>query len=137
MKIAVLISRILLGVGFTIFGLNILFPFLPAPPPPPGSPALQFMMIAGPSHWMSVVGIFELLGGLLVLLGGTAPLGLLLLAPVLVNIICFHICLEGGKGIAPGVVFSILEFFLLYSYRSSFRSILTTKAQPSVVMNEK
>jgi len=132
MKIAVLISRILLGLGFTIFGLNILVPFLPVPPPAPGSPALQFMMIAGPSHWMSVVGIFELLGGLLVLLGGTAPLGLLLLAPVLVNIICFHICLEGGDGIAPGVVFSILELFLLYSYRNSFQSILTTKAKPQV-----
>jgi putative oxidoreductase len=132
MKFAVLISRILLGLGFTIFGLNILVPFLPVPPPPPGSPALQFMMIAGPSHWMSVVGIFELLGGLLVLVGGTAPLGLLLLAPVLVNIICFHICLEGGDGIAPGVVFSILELFLLYSYRNSFQSILTTKAKPQV-----
>jgi uncharacterized membrane protein YphA (DoxX/SURF4 family) len=132
MKIAILISRILLGLGFTIFGLNIFVPFLPVPPPPPGSSALQFMMIVGPSHWMSVVGIFELVGGLLVLLGGTAPLGLLLLAPVLVNIICFHICLEGGDGIAPGVVFSILELFLLYSYRNSFQSILTAKAKPQV-----
>ncbi|MGZ3651527.1 MAG: DoxX family membrane protein [Bdellovibrionota bacterium] len=132
MKIAILISRILLGLGFTIFGLNILFPFLPMPPPPPGSLALQFMMIAGPSHWMTVVGIFELLGGIFVLLGGTAPVGLLLLAPVLVNILCFHICLMGGEGIAPGFVFSLLELFLLYSYRSYFQSILTTKAKPQL-----
>jgi putative oxidoreductase len=129
MKIAIVISRVLLGLGFAVFGLNILVPFLPMPPPPAGSPALQFMMVAGPSHWMSVVGIFELLGGILVLLGGTAPLGLLFLAPVLVNILCFHICLMGGEGIVPGIVFSILETFLLYSYRSYFQGILTTKAE--------
>jgi putative oxidoreductase len=129
MKIAIVISRVLLGIGFTIFGLNILVPFMPVPPPPPGSPALQFMMVAGPSHWMAVVGLFEVLGGVLVLIGGTAPLGLLLLAPVLVNILCFHICLMGGEGIVPGFIFSILELFLLYSYRDSFQSILTTKAK--------
>jgi putative oxidoreductase len=129
MKIAAIISRVLLGLGFTVFGLNILIPFLPMPPFPAGSPALQFIMVAGPSHWMSVVGIFELLGGILVLIGGTAPLGLLFLAPVLVNILSFHICLLGGEGIVPGFVFSILEVFLLYSYRNHFQGILTTKAK--------
>ena len=86
-------------------------------------------MVTGPTHWISVVGIFELLGGILVLFGGTAPLGLLFLAPVLVNILCFHICLMGGEGIAPGIVFSILEIFLLFSYRSYFQGFLTTKAE--------
>jgi uncharacterized membrane protein YphA (DoxX/SURF4 family) len=129
MKIAVIISRILLGIGFSIFGLNILMPFLPMPPFPAGSPALQFMMVAGPTQWMSVVGVFELLGGVLVLIGGTAPLGLLFLAPVLVNILSFHVCLLGGEGIVPGLVFSVLEIFLLYSYRNYFQGILTTKAK--------
>jgi putative oxidoreductase len=130
MKIAVVISRVLLGLGFTVFGLNILVPFLPMPPFPAGSPALQFVTIMGSSYWMSVVGIFELVGGILLLAGVTAPLGLALLAPVLVNILSFHTLLLGGEGIAPGLVFSILEIFLLYSYRSYFQSILTTKAKP-------
>ena len=131
MKIATIVSRVLLGLGFVVFGLNILHPFLPQPPPQEGSMAAQFMAVAGPSHWMSVVGFIQLVGGALVLVGGTAPLGLALLAPVLVNILVFHVLLMGGEGIAPGIVFSILELFLLYSYRHHFAGILTTKARPS------
>ena len=130
MKIAVNICRFLLGLGFVVFGLNILFPFLPQPPPPEGSLMAQFMTVMFPTHWMSIVGVFQLVGGILVLVGGTLPLGLALLAPVLVNILACHICLMGGGGIAPGIVFSILEAFLLYSYRSSFSGIMTTKARP-------
>jgi hypothetical protein len=90
----------------------------------------QFIAVMFPTHWMGIVGVFQLVGGILVLVGGTAPLGLALLAPVLVNILACHICLMGGSGIAPGLVFSLLEAFLLYSYRSSFAGILTTKARP-------
>jgi len=131
MKIAILISRILLGTGFFIFGLNILHPFLPSPPPPEGSLAAQFVAVMVPSHWMALAGAVQLLGGLLVLAGRTAPLGLVLLGPVLVNILAFHICLTGGHGIAPGLVFSVLEIFLIYAYRGYFRAIFTANALPT------
>jgi len=130
MKIAIIVCRFLLGLGFVVFGLNILFPFLPQPSPPVGSLMAQFMTVMFPTHWMSMVGVFQLVGGILVLVGGTVPLGLAFLAPVLVNILACHICLMGGAGIAPGLVFSVFEAFLLYSYRSSFAGILTTKARP-------
>lgn len=128
----VLIARVILGLGFTVFGLNILFPFLPMPSTQPPAMVLQFMGVMMPSHWMSVVGFFELAGGLMVLLGGTAPLGLAFLAPVLVNILTFHILLMGGEGIVAGLVFSILEVFLIYSYRNHFAGLFTTKALPNL-----
>jgi putative oxidoreductase len=130
MKITVIISRVLLGVGFTIFGLNIVHPFLPMPPPP-GGLVTQFMGVMIPTHWMTFVGLVQLLGGILVLIGGTAPLGLVLLGPVLVNILSFHTFIQGGQGIAPGLVFSVLEIFLLYAYRSYFRAIFTASAKPN------
>jgi len=132
MKIAVLISRILMGVGFLIFGLNILHPFLPQPPPPEGSLAMQFMTLMFPTHWMSLVGLFQIVGGILLLIGGTVPLGLAILAPILVNILAFHALLMGGEGIAPGLVFTVLEIFLIYAYRSHFKGLFTLKAQPQV-----
>lgn len=131
MKIAVLICRILLGVGFVIFGANILHSFIPHEMPPEGSLPMQFMNVMVPTHWMSMVGLFQLLGGLLVLIGGTAPLGLALLAPVLVNILLFHVCLQEGSGLLPGLVFSALEIFLMYAYRENFRGLLTASAKPS------
>jgi len=130
MKIAILISRFLLGMGFVIFGLNILHPFLTSPPPPDGSLAAQFVAVMVPSHWITFVGVLQLLGGLLLVIGRTAPLGLVVLGPILVNILAFHIFLQGGQGIAPGLVFSVLEIFLIYAYRSYFRAIVAANALP-------
>jgi putative oxidoreductase len=129
MKIAVMICRILLGAGFIVFGANILHSFLPMPPIDPASPHGIFFNLMMPSGYMAVVGLFQLVGGILVLIGGTAPLGLALLAPVLVNILAFHVCLDKGEGIAPGLVFSVLEAFLVYSYWGYFKPIFTTKAK--------
>jgi putative oxidoreductase len=131
MKIAILISRVLLGTGFIIFGLNIIHPFITTPPPPPGSTTAQFMLVMVPSHWMTLVGVLQLLGGLLVINGRTTPLGLVLLGPILVNILAFHIFIQGGQGIAPGLVFSVLEIFLVYAYRGYFRAIYTANALPT------
>jgi hypothetical protein len=130
MKIATTVVRFILGLGFVVFGANILHPFLPQPPMPEGLPA-QFMAVMGPTHWMSLVGFVQLLGGALVLFGGTAPLGLTLLGPVLVNILAFHVLVMGGAGIAPGAVFTAFELFLLYSYRSYFAPLFTIGAVPT------
>jgi putative oxidoreductase len=132
MKIAIIICRTLLGLGFAIFGLNILHPFMPHPPIAPGSPTGQFSAIMESSHWMAMVGFFQLLGGLLVLVGRTAPLGLVVLGPILVNILAFHCCLQNGAGIVPGLVFSALEIFLIYAYRDYFLPLFTVNATPSV-----
>ncbi len=102
MKYLYLICRILLGLMFVVFGANLLHPFMPMQAPPAGSPPDQFMGVMAPSGWMHHVGFFQLLGGLLVLIGGTAPLGLCILGPVIVNILTFHLLLAGGHGIGPG-----------------------------------
>jgi len=131
MKTAIVISRFILGLGFVIFGLNILHPFLPQPPIPDGSLPARFLGVVGPTHWMALAGLFQVFGGVFVLLGRTAPIGLTLLGPVLVNILAFHILLMGGAGIAPGLVCSALELFLIYSYRSYFVPIFTINAVPT------
>jgi putative oxidoreductase len=131
-KIATVIVRVLFGLGFVIFGANILHPFMPMPLPPAGSPTAQFMGVMAPTGWMTLVGFFQLLGGLLVLAGRTAPLGLVLLGPVLVNILAFHVFIQGGEGIGAGIVFSAFEIFLIYAYRAHFRGIFTVNAKPTV-----
>jgi putative oxidoreductase len=132
MKYLYLICRILLGLMFVVFGANMLHPFMPTPPPPAGSPTAQFMAIMGPSGWMHHVGFFQVLGGLLVLIGGTAPLGLCILGPILVNILIFHVLIMGGHGIAPGLVATVLEIILIYAYRANFAGIFTYKATPTL-----
>src|ERR1041385_3122231 len=93
MKLATIIARSLLGLMFVVFGLNIFFNFMPQPPPPEVL-ARNFIMALAVSHYFYVVGALEVAGGALLLAGRLVPLGLTLLGPVIVNILCFHIFLE-------------------------------------------
>jgi putative oxidoreductase len=128
MKIFIIICRVLLGLGFCVFGANILHPFLPMPPMPPDTLPSKFMAVMWPTHYMAMAGAFQLVGGLLVLSGRFTPVGLVLLGPVLVNIIAFHVFLDGGKGVGMGLFFSALEIFLIYAYRSAFIPLFTVRA---------
>jgi putative oxidoreductase len=129
MKIVALTCRIFLGLLFVVFGANGLHPFMPTPPIPPG-PMLDWMNIMMNSHWLTVVAFFQVVGGLLVLAGGTLPLGLCILCPITINIWCFHMLLTAGRGTGPAIFATILELLLIYYYRASFAGILTVKAKP-------
>jgi putative oxidoreductase len=89
------------------------------------------MGVMMPSGWMHHVGFFQVLGGLLVLIGGTTPLGLCILGPIIVNILIFHILIMGGHGIGPGLVAALLEIVLIYAYRANFAGIFTYQAKPT------
>ncbi len=123
MKYAIIIARILLGLIFFVFGLNGLLHFLPMPPMPP-SDASTWSTIMMTHHWMNFVAVIQVVAGLLLLVNRFVPLALSLLAPELVNILLFHILLTGGTGIAPGLVSTLLELFLLFVYRRNFFPLL-------------
>lgn len=120
MKIAVLIARILLGLVFFIFGLNALHPFMPAPPPP--GDAGVFAGVLFTHGWFYFIGVLYVIAGVLLLIGRFVPIALVILGPIIVNILLFHITLA-PSGIAPGLVCAILEIFLIYAYRGAFESI--------------
>jgi putative oxidoreductase len=125
MKIATMIARILLGLVFLVFGLNKLYPFMPQQPLPPG-PAGQFMSAMFSSHYIVAVGLFEAVGGLLLLLNVYVPLGLCLLAPVIVNIL-----LTGGllvhQALGSGIVVAILWIVVYWRHRSAFAGLFQAK----------
>jgi putative oxidoreductase len=121
MKYLVIIVRILLGLAFVVFGSNILHPFIPMPPPPPGDAGV-FAGVLMHSGYMHVVGVLQLLGGICLLTGRLAPLGLTLLGPVIFNIVLFHTFFD-RSGLPMATVFAILSLFLLWAYRDKFPAI--------------
>jgi uncharacterized membrane protein YphA (DoxX/SURF4 family) len=132
MKVLVLICRILLGLGFVVFGSVGLFmhPHLP----PRGTPMGDWVNILYDVGWSRAVAAFQLIGGLLVLFGGTLPFGLCILCPITVNIWLYHLlfhALAPSFIVAP-ILVTIFEIVLLYGYRGSFAGIWTTKAKPTV-----
>lgn len=122
MKIATVIARVLLGLIFVVFGSNIFLHFIPMPPPPPG-PSGDYTKALFVTHYLHVVAVFQIVGGLLLLIGRFVPLGLVLLAPVIVNIDLVHILME-PSGLPMAVVVSFLLVFLIWRYRDAFAGIL-------------
>jgi putative oxidoreductase len=122
MKIATIIARSLLGFIFVVFGLNVFLHFIPMPPPPEG-PAREFMTALFLSHYLYVIGALQVVGGLVLLSGRWAPLGLTLLGPVIVNIVLFH-ALMAPAGLPLAFVVSALAIFLVWNYRKNFAGLL-------------
>lgn len=125
MKIAALIARILLGLEFVVFGLNAFLHFLPQPPM--AGPAGQFMGAVFVSHYYVLIFLLQLVGGLLLLAGLYVPLALTILAPIIVNILNFHITMAPA-GLPTALVTAILWFVVFWSVRPAFDGLLAARA---------
>ena len=126
MKLAETISRYLLGLIFTIFGLNGFLHFIPQPPPE-SQLALQYFTVLATSHYLVLVFLLQLIAGLLLLTNRFVPLALTLLAPILVNILLFHGLMDLAN-IGPGLLATILWLIVFNSVRRAFRGILQAKS---------
>jgi putative oxidoreductase len=128
MKIASTIARYLLGLMFTVFGLNGFLNFIHQPPP--ANPlALQFFIAASSSHFAAFFFAVQLIGGLLLLSGFFVPLALTLLAAELYNILAFHLTFAPAA-IAPALLASVLWVLVFLQYRRSFNGVLAAKPAP-------
>ena len=121
MEIVIIIVRILLGLLFVVFGLNGWFHFIPLPPRQ--GRAAEFIGAMIGTGYFNVILILQVVGGLLVLIGISVPLGLILLGPVIVIILMFHLFMD-KKGIGLALFILVLWLFLLWHYRVSFAGVL-------------
>ena len=122
-----IIAGILLGLLFVMSAVVVLFNLVKAPPPPEGSPAAMFFGAFGPTGYLTFVKIFELVGGILVAIPKTRNLGLLVLGPIIVNILAFHIFVAGGfKDLLNPMLLIIvaLSLYLLWVGRKNFAGLL-------------
>ncbi|MEM1205327.1 MAG: DoxX family membrane protein [Acidobacteriota bacterium] len=129
MNKALLGARLLLGLIFTAFGINYFVPFLPVPELPPAAGAF-FGALAESGYMLPLVKITEVVGGLMLLAGLFVPLALTILAPVVVNIVLFHVFLE-PSGLPMGIALVALQVFLAWGYRDAFAGVLEARSQPS------
>jgi uncharacterized membrane protein YphA (DoxX/SURF4 family) len=126
MKIVTIVVRILLGLAFLVSGLDKLYVFLPQGPMPTGA-AGQFMGVLMSTHYIMAVGVFELVGGVLLLINRYVPLALCLLAPIIVNILLTGLLLT-HMALASGIIVAILWFVIFWRVRSAFAGIFQAKA---------
>ena len=121
-RIVTAIVRILLGLMFLLFGLNGFLNFIPTPEDMPQEimTVMGALMKAG---YLTVVSGAEVIVAVLLLTNRFVPLALALLAPIIVGILTFHLAMQPAT-IGPGIVVTLMELYLAWSYRSAFRPML-------------
>ena len=132
MKHAPTIAGALLGLLFIASGLVVLLKLVALPPPPEGTPAAHFMAAFAPTGYFTFIKVLEIFGGLLVALPRTRNLGLLVLGPIIVNILAFHIFVTKGAGLfdPPVLILCILALYLLWVGRKAFAGLLGSHPAP-------
>src|ERR1700751_2976823 len=124
MKTTSIVARYLLGLMFTVFGLNGFLNFIHQPPPT-NPLALQFFGAIVASHFATFFFAGQVFGGLLLLFGRFVPLELTLLAAELYNIVSFHRTMSPGT-IAPARVACVLWVLVFLEYPKSFKGIFNS-----------
>ncbi len=126
MKTVALISRLLLGLIFLVFGLNGFLHFIPMKMP--AGPAGQFMGAVFATHYWALIFACQVLGGLLLLIGRYVPLALVILGPVIVNIFFFHVFMA-PEGLPLAVIVVILWVIVAWYNRRHLAGILAQRTE--------
>jgi putative oxidoreductase len=121
-----IIAGIVLGGLFVMASVMFFLKLGPKPDFPEGSPIAHYMAAFGPTGLMHFVKIFELTGGILVAIPRTRNFGLLILGPIIVNIIAFHIFITGPKDLLNPMldVIIVCALYLLWVGRKQFAGLL-------------
>jgi len=121
MKITRVIARFLLALIFLTFGLNGFLHFLPASLP--SGTAGKFVGALFVSNYLVVVFLLQIIAAVLLLINRYVPLALTLLAPIIVNILLFHM-LMAPSGLLLAMVVTMLWIVVFLSVRSAFAGLL-------------
>lgn len=126
MKYLPTVAGAVLGLLFVVFSAMVLFRLAPIPPPPPAdTPVGMFMGAFFGTGYIILVKICEMVGGILVAFPKTRNFGLLVLGPVIINILAFHIFIAKDSLLNPILILiTVLPLYLLWVERKKFLSLL-------------
>jgi hypothetical protein len=128
MKYVSLVASILLGLCFLAASVPILFNLFTPPPMPEGTPAAHFMAAFFPTGYVKFVKTFEFVGALLVMIPRLRNLGLLVLGPVIVNILAFHIFVDDDPKhlLNPMIIVIVItSLYLVWDARKKFSAFVS------------
>ena len=124
---AVTVVRYLLGLMLFVLGLNGFLNFIPQPPPPGDGGTFLGALVSG--GVLPIVKAFEVIVGVLLLAGRFVPLALVMLVPITINIVLYHLRFDPAGGVGAYVV-AVLHVVLLWGYRAHLMPLLVSRAEP-------
>ena len=111
--------QIIFGIMLIVFGLNIFFQFMPAPEFNEAASAYLGALFAT-GYIFPIMAIVWILVGLLFIFNKCSPLGAVIIFPISLNIILFHIFLD-FTGWLFGFMILILNLYMLYVHWNAYR----------------
>jgi len=124
---ATIAARVLLGLVFFGIGLNGLLQSIPLPPAE-GAAAVFMRGLIASRYFFPLLFVTYLLTGAALVIGRYVPLALTVLAPIIVNIAVMHLFVpSSGAEICLAALVAVLEIFLAWSYRATFRPLLRAR----------
>jgi putative oxidoreductase len=121
-------ARLVLGLVFTLSGLNHLLALVPLPPMA-GNTALFIEGLRQTHYFFPLLGMVEVIGGALLLSGRMVPLALVALAPVALNATAFHLFLAPQALGVMGLIL-VAGIFLAARHRTAFTPLLGVQPVP-------
>jgi putative oxidoreductase len=117
------IIRVLLALILIIFGLNKFLNFMPLPPMPEAAQAFMGALIET-GYLMVIVAIVEIIAGIFLLFNRYSAFMLILIFPILLNALLFHLFLD-LKGIGGALLTISLTIFLMVKAFDSYKILLS------------
>ncbi len=122
MKIAMLVFRTLMGALFLFASITFFFKLI-TPPPMTGAVKAFNEGMAASIYLFPLLKLLELLCGLAFVTGRFVPLATVLIAPIIVNIFCFHAFLD-PKGLPVAGFLVVANLVVAWYYRAAYKPLL-------------
>ena len=126
MKTSTLISRILLGFIYLVFGLDYFFHFIPYEPHHTGRVAAFKAGLIGIGYFYPMLKSIQVVAGISLLINRYAPFSAVVVFPISVNVFLYHTILV-PSGWLMGVLLLVPNLFLGYAYRKYYSGMFVKK----------
>lgn len=113
--------RVLLGLIYFVFGLNGFFNFIPVPPMPEHVEAFMGALFKT-GYMFPMIKTVEVWAGLALLSNRYKALFLVLVSPILVNIVAFHLFMA-PDGLPIAIAMLLMQGTLMWHERNKYRPI--------------
>ena len=114
-------NKIEMGLMLTFSGLNKLMGFMPMPEMAEAGTAFM-SALAETKYIMPAIALVEIVGGILLAINKSVPFALILLAPIVFNIFCFHLILDPA-GLGAGITFVVTLGWFAWNRKEEFSSL--------------
>ncbi len=126
MKKATLISQILLGFIYLVFGLDYFLHFIPYDAHHTGIVAEFKAALVAIGYFYPMIKSIQIIGGISLLINRYAPFFAVVLFPISVNVFLYHTLLV-PSGWLMGVILIVLNLFIGYAYRQYYSGMFVKK----------